>query len=96
MTRKQHCEECLLKLGEPFNEVHAWLDEFQGKPPHGMRHRKFRHHQKGIEEVRKMWGGRAAEAATLHIVSDLKMEGWDPEKDKIPYNQGQYEEMGLF
>jgi hypothetical protein len=29
----------------------------------------------GIEEVRRMWGNEAAEAARQHILSDLKLEG---------------------
>ena len=43
-------------LGKPFEEVHRWLDEFAGKPPYGMRHRKLRHHLAGIEQARKLWG----------------------------------------
>ena len=59
----QHCEESVRLFGEPFEEVHKWLDEFAGLPPHGMRHRKFRHHLAGIDEVRKRWGERADEEA---------------------------------
>ena len=59
----QHCAEALSKFGKPYAEVHRWLDEFAGKPPYGMRHRKKRHHLAGIEEVRKLWGDEAAEAA---------------------------------
>jgi hypothetical protein len=39
----EHCAETTAALGEPFEEVHRWLDEFAGKPPYGMRHRKLRH-----------------------------------------------------
>ncbi len=72
---EQHCEESVRLLGQPFEEVHRWLDEFAGRPPHGMKHRKFRHHLSGIMEVRKRWGDEAAAAARQHIISDLKMEG---------------------
>ena len=72
----QHCTETTVLLGEPFEEVHRWLDEFAGQPPHGMRHRKRRHHLAGIDQVRKLWGDQAAKAARLHIIADLKQEGW--------------------
>ena len=44
----QHCAETTTILGQSFEEVHRWLDEFAGKPPYGMRHRKLRHHLAGI------------------------------------------------
>lgn len=93
---EQHCQESIIALGEPFKQVHVWLDEFAGKPPYGMKHRKLRHHLKGIEEVRKMWGDQAAEAARLHIISDLKMEGWTENEHPFPRSQTHYMEMGLY
>ena len=72
---EQHCAAALQTLGQPFPEVHLWLDEFAGKPPHGMRHRKKRLHLAGIEKVRNLWGNEAAEAARQHIITDLKLEG---------------------
>ena len=95
MTREEHCKESIEKLGKPFKEVHEWLDAFAGTKEFGMRHRKKRHHLKGIEEVRTLWGDEAAEAARLHIISDLKMEGWR-ESDPFPRDEAQYVEMGLF
>ena len=53
------------------------MDEFAGQPPHGMRHWKLRHHLAGIEQVCKLWGDEAA--ARLHIIADLKQEGWTEE-----------------
>ena len=49
--------------------VHRWLDEYFVKL--GEKHRDIRHHEGGIEEVRKMWGNKAAEAARLHIATDF-------------------------
>ncbi len=92
---EQHCAETVALLGEPFEKVHRWLDEFAGKPPHGMRHRKLRHHLAGIEQVRKMWGDQAAAAARQHVISDLKMEGW-AENDPFPRDEKHYHKMGLF
>lgn len=91
----QHCAEASQQFGQPFAEVHLWLDEFAGQPPHGMRHRKKRHHLAGIEEVRKLWGDEGAEAARQHIITDLKLEGWR-ESDPFPKDEGHYQWLGLF
>ena len=63
-----HCKECKDKLGEEFDYVHRWLDELF--LIYGPDHRDIRHHIDGIEEVRKTWGDKAAEAAELHIKLD--------------------------
>jgi len=67
---KEHCDDCIKELGEPYSDVHVWLDEFfvklKGK------HRDVRHHKEGVEEVRKMWGDKAARAAEIHIIKDCK------------------------
>lgn len=67
---EKHCEECLVKLGHAFPEVHQWLDEFFATM--GPKHRDKRHHEGGVEEIRKMWGDKAAEAAILHIKADCR------------------------
>ena len=70
-SRKVHCEDCVRELGEPFDYVHAWLDGtacVNGKL--NVYHRRARHHKEGVEEVRKKWGDRAAEAAIIHIKRD--------------------------
>jgi len=70
---KEHEKDCMDRFGEPFTEVHKWLDEFAKKYPVTVfedQHRQFRHNKEGIEEVRKMWGDRAADAALLHLVRD--------------------------
>ena len=92
---EQHCAESIVLFGKPFGEVHKWLDEFAGRPPYGMRHRKLRHHQAGINEARKRWGDAAAAAARQHIISDLKMEGWT-EAQRFPQDERDYVAMGLF
>ena len=92
---EEHCAACLKELGEPFEQVHLWLDEFSGKPGIGSRHRRFRHHKQGIEEVRAMWGDPAAQAAINHIRMDLRGEGW-PDSDPIPANELAYVKAGLW
>lgn len=79
---KKHCEDCIKKFGKPYEEVHLWLDELAKDYPvneWGGYHRKFRHNDQGIEEVRRMWGDEAALAAILHIIED---EGYIPLKAK--------------
>lgn len=74
--RKTHNEDCERILGEPFEYVHRWLDEFAAKwPPHIHLeyHRKFRHNAEGVKEVGKRWGFYAERAAKLHIIRDNEM-----------------------
>ena len=65
---KEHCDDCVRELGEPFDYVHIWLDElFRVMGP---KHRSARHHTGGVEEVRVRWGDSAARAAEVHIKRD--------------------------
>jgi hypothetical protein len=89
-----HCDESINELGDPWKAVHRWLDELFAMK--GARHRRYRHNLEGIEECRRRWGDEAAEAARLHIIADLKMEGWDPATHKIPKDSQDYVSMGLF
>ena len=92
---EEHCLHSLVRFGRDWAPVHKWLDELAGRPPHGMRHRKFRHHLAGIEEVRQKWGSQAAEVAKDHIVADLKMDAWDKSQG-IPRDPADYERRGLY
>ena len=67
---EKHCQDCIEKYGVSFEEVHMWLDEFFEEK--GPKHRDIRHHEEGVEEVRKKWRDKAAEAAILHIQADCK------------------------
>jgi DNA-binding GntR family transcriptional regulator len=58
----------LRELGQPFAEVHAWLDELQ--PEYGPLHRRFRHHTDGVDRIRAKWGEQAAAAAVIHVRRD--------------------------
>lgn len=73
---QQHCDECRKQLGQDWGVVHHWLDEFFVKMGYHVRHRDIRHHKAGIEEVRKLWGDQAAEAARIHMEMDFN--GWIP------------------
>ena len=65
---EEHCKDCLNTMGEEFREVHEWLDEFSSTL--GLNHRVKRHHKDGVEEIKKKWGNRAAQAAEIHIKRD--------------------------
>jgi hypothetical protein len=95
MHFSEHCRESRELFGDNFSRVHEWLDAFAGTKEFGMKHRKKRHHLKGIEEVRSLWGDTAAESARRHIISDLKMEGWT-EEDHFPEDEKDYVNMGLY
>jgi hypothetical protein len=94
MTFKKHCEESKRLFGEPFEEVHHWLDELMWKGL-GARHRRKRHHQAGIRQAVALFGEKAGEAARQHIISDLKEEGWS-EADPFPRDEEHYIRIGLF
>lgn len=94
MKMEDHCDESVRLFGDAFREVHLWLDEYASTPL-GARHRRRRHHLAGIEEVRKRWGDKAAEAARQHIASDLKDEGWR-DGQGMPRDEAEYLKMGFF
>lgn len=67
-SHSEHCADCRRELGEPFEQVHEWLDDlFKVLGP---KHRSARHHAGGVEQVRRMWGDQAARAAEIHIMRD--------------------------
>ena len=96
MSFEEHCRECKERLGKPFGEVHHWLDEFAFSVQYGMRHRRVRHHRAGIEEARRLFGDNGAEAATLHILADLREEGWREGVDRFPQDEKDHVRMGLW
>jgi len=71
-----HIKDCIQVFGKGYDEVHMWLDYFakEWNPCIYLEyHRQFRHHAKGIEEVKKKWGYYAEQAAKLHIIRDQDM-----------------------
>ena len=72
-SKAEHCRECMEKLGNPYEEVHAWLDGL-ASPKRGylnINHRRYRHHLEALEEVRKLFGEDAVKAAEMHIITDF-------------------------
>jgi hypothetical protein len=98
MRFEHHCRRCNDLLGSPFREVNLWMDQLawvQGDEDcGGVRfdpgHRKHRHHMAGVEQVRAMWGDRAAQAAALHILDDLYGAGPHGAEHQIPLDEQDY------
>src|SRR5581483_325600 len=94
--RQEHEAESIKLFGQPFTEVHKWLDEFHDVPGcGGVQHRRKRHHMQGIIEARKKWGTVAAVVALHHIMLDLEQVGW-PEDAPFPLNEAHCERLGLW
>lgn len=97
MRFEQHCQRSHEILGKKFEYVHKWLDEFHGHPLYKTKHRKLRHHWKGIEEVREKWGDDEAEAAKLHILDDLRTgEDANADESYIAQNEADYIKKGYW
>ena len=94
-TFEVHCQQSIALFGQPYKEVHNWLDGFAGKPGYGMRHRQVRHHLEGIHRVRELFGDDAAKVARQHVITDLKEEGW-VEGDPFPIDEQDYVRIGFF
>lgn len=69
-TIEEHNSDCMEMLGNSWSVVHEWLDEYAKIYWPKMVHRVHRHHCEGVEEVRKLWGDEAGEAAEIHIRKD--------------------------
>ena len=91
----EHCEESMRSFGKVYAEVHRWLDEFAGSEEYGMKHRRVRHHEKGIQEAVELFGEQGGKAARQHVITDLKQEGWK-ESDHFLQDEADYVRMRLF
>lgn len=70
---QQHCQDDLhMGLTRSYPEVHTLLDQFAHYPDMSFlrRHRKFLHHEEGIEYIQMRYGTEAALAARRHITED--------------------------
>ena len=92
---EDHCAESAEVVGESYNELHKWLDEFAGSEGYGFKHRRKRHHERGIQQAIELFGEKAGDVTRQHIITDLKEEGWT-EKDRFPKDEEDYVKMGLF
>jgi hypothetical protein len=84
----QHNDDCRRFLGESFENVNEWMDEYFTQ--YGPTHRRFRHHREGINQARDLFGERGALAATIHILRDCRHI---PQKED--YESGYVDALGL-
>lgn len=59
-----------------------------------MNHRRVRHHEQEIEEVRQLFGEIAAEIARMHVELDLLEDGWNY-GDPFPTCENEYVALHL-
>lgn len=100
MKHEFHCARSVMLFNTTHAEVHVWLDELSNvlEPgqhvefdeitpdfPLNPRHRKYRHNRAGIEMVRKTWGDKAAESATVHVQDDLDCSFEDIPIDEVDF-----------
>ena len=89
MLIDDHIKETIKFFGEPFVEVHLFLDQFYKNV--GAKHRQYFHHKQGLELIRKKFGNKAVKVAERHIISDLENCGrWKLGIDKFPEKQEDY------
>jgi len=71
--RTIHQADCLALLGDQFDHVHEWLDQY-ADVFHIRKfqdyHRSFLHNSYGLEIIGARWGGKAYEAGRIHLARD--------------------------
>lgn len=80
---KEHIKDCEKYLGEPYEEVHKWFDEFSKLFQPSVfndYHRTFRHNSYGLTCIKGMWGKEAELAGRIHLVRDY-LEGPIPNEN---------------
>jgi hypothetical protein len=81
---EEHCKESEKVFGQPYEEVHKWLDEFAGSDDYGYRHRKKRHHEAGIRQIVTLFGESAGEVARQAVQYPGRNEDIEKKLDKLP------------
>lgn len=90
---KVHEEQCRRVFGQPFTEVHQFLDQYNdanGHPFTAHLHRRHLHHRGGLLTVAKKFGMRAVLPARIHILEDCL--GYLPEE--TDYDDGVVDDYG--
>jgi hypothetical protein len=64
----QHEKDCVRFVGQPWTQVHEWMDECFREL--GATHRKARHHWEGIRHAEELFGLGARSAALIHVLRD--------------------------
>ena len=69
MWQHEHEARCLEILGQPFSEIHQFMDQFFPRY-RDYSHRVILHHLQGVALVKKRFGRAAGQAALLHLKDD--------------------------
>jgi hypothetical protein len=70
---KDHRQDTARYLGDPCDEVHAWLDQYAKHFPVAQflsYHRSFLHNSYGLKLAKDFWGEKGEKAALIHILRD--------------------------
>ena len=91
----EHTSDCQRLLGQPWPEVHTYLDRYF--TTYGQAHRLLLHHQLGVDLIIKRFGEAARPAAELHILRDLEPgrelgPTWPDLRGEIPRSWSDYPE----
>jgi len=79
---EEHMKDCYELLGDTWEEVHRFLDQYAGIFPVMVfeeYHRSFLHNKYGLEIIGAMWGPQAKAAAVIHLVrdySEMPVRSW--------------------
>ena len=95
MRQEQHERRSLETYGEPFAEVHEWLDQYYDLFT-GPGHRRVFHHKKGVELAVRLFGEQVRGAAEQHIRDDLgKLPDFWEDLDYLfcPVRDGEEQDM---
>src|SRR4051812_17726114 len=85
---EQHIKDCEKYLGNGFEDVNRWIDQYFGTM--GARHRVRLHHREGIDEAYEKFGATGADAAAIHILRDCRHI-----PAKADYQKGFVDDLGL-
>ncbi len=97
MYLQEHQKQTVEKLGNPYTLVHLFLDQFFRSYEvrcgwHNVGyHRHVLHHEDGIALIAALFGEKASEAARIHILADIQVNGIDT----IPKSWDDYPEWGI-
>jgi hypothetical protein len=67
-TFEEHCRDCERLLGDRHEAVNRWMDELFRV--YGPKHRRHRHHKRGVREAQALFGNEGMKAAIAHVVRD--------------------------
>lgn len=70
MHLAEHEQHCIEVFGEPFTDIHLWLDQYF-LSARGVAHRIALHHRLGIELGVEKFGEKARAALELHVQDDF-------------------------